>query len=134
VTAPCTRSSRRFAAAAITAAALAGCGSNSGKVSGLSVGEVLARHVQGSVSVHGYLLAPADDRMRLCAKLNSYADCRGKPSLLVVGLDPARVPGLTQGCCALGYRSRHELTLRGRLVGRTLHVGPASAGNGAEAQ
>lgn len=80
------------------------------------------------MTVHGWLQAPADDRMRLCLRLNDYTDCRGKPSLYVVGLDPTHTAGVSEGCCRLGYRSKHEITLTGRLNGRTLDVRPGAAG------
>ena len=116
-------------AAALAAAALAGCGSGPGtKPHGLSVRQALARHAHGVVTVHGWLQAPADDRMRLCARLNAHADCRGQPSLYLVGVDPTRIDGVSEGCCGLGYRSTREITLTGRLTGRTLDVRPASSG------
>ena len=56
--------------------------------------------------VRGYLTAPVDDVMRLCAGFDEDGYCP-EPSLEVRGLDVTRVAGLEDGCCALGSWSRH---------------------------
>ena len=124
----------RVAAAAVTLVALAGCGGDDGRLARLngeqesrptlSIAEARARAPGKPILVRGYLIDPADDRMRLCAGLDEGA-CT-EPSLLVVGLDLERVEGLEHGCCAIGYWSPHELAVPGTVAHDVLYV-PAPA-------
>ena len=77
---------------------------------GISVAQATRVHHGRTILVHGYLEAPRDDIMRLCAGFDG--GCV-EPSIEVRRLDPARVPGLEEGCCSLGEWSEHELVIPG---------------------
>ena len=87
---------------------------------GMSIAQ--ATHVRSSrpILVHGYLNAPPDDVDRLCTGLDVGACVQ--PSIEIRGLDPERIVGLKEGCCAIGYWSAHELVIRGVVVNGAFYV------------
>jgi len=73
-----------------------------------------SRRVKGRqvIFVRGYLLAPRDDRTRLCSRLEKGGACRD--ALVIdasrVNLDASAV--LEAGCCSTGLWSHHPVVLR----------------------
>jgi hypothetical protein len=84
-------------------------------VQGLSVAEALRLHPQEAVYVRGYLLAPYDDKPRLCTRLSETGKCDGALVLDLSGVDLEVGDTLRAGCCSLGLWSPRPLVVRVKL-------------------
>jgi hypothetical protein len=106
--------------------AAAGCGDSVPPIpsDALSVDEA-RRVAPRQARVHGYFFDPWDDVARICSKAHD-TTCEGK-SLVVVGADPYQIPELEVGCCSIGFYSKHEIVLEGRLRRGRLLVSVLSA-------
>jgi hypothetical protein len=105
----------------------AGCGSNQPTIpsDALSVREALQASPRAHVRLHGYFVAPFDDVGRLCPE-RAQTDCHPSEGVIVEGVDAAKIPGLELGCCSIGYWSKTEIVLQGRLERGRLIVTPPS--------
>lgn len=99
----------------------------------IDIAEAIALQSRRPRLVRGYLVAPMDDRPRLCARIVEYVDCRGEPRLLIANLGPGAlfgygpqpIKGLKHGCCSVGFWSPRRLAVRGVVVGNTLYLVPS---------
>jgi predicted small lipoprotein YifL len=96
--------------------ALAGCGDNGPPIppDALAVEDAL-RVAPREAKVYGYFFDPRDDVARICSKKDEYGDCTGS-SLLVIGADPYALPDLEEGCCSIGFYSKHKIVLQGLVA------------------
>lgn len=89
----------------------------------LSVSEALHAGSRQPVRVHGYVVDPWDDVARLCPE-RAKSSCYPHQGLIVEGVDPAAIDGVEEGCCSIGYWSKNEIVLEGRLERGRLVVIP----------
>jgi hypothetical protein len=119
----------KTAAATLLATVAAGCGGGDDGPrllngdpalrAGMSVAQATRVRHSRPILVHGYVEAPRDDVMRLCA---GFDEGCVEPSIEVRGLDTERVAGLEEGCCSLGSWSERELVIRAVVVDGALYV------------
>ena len=123
---------RRVTIVVLLAAALGGCGDSfepyeteSGPATRLdgttpathawTVSEVVRLQPRRPVYVQGYLLAPRDDKPRLCTRLTEPGACHGALVVDLSGVDLPVGDVLEAGCCSLGFWSPRPVVLQLRL-------------------
>ena len=81
----------------------------------LAISEAMRLHPRRPVYVRGFLLAPFDDKPRLCARLRETGACHGALVLDLSRVDLRVGDVVEAGCCSLGLWSPRPVVLRLQL-------------------